>query len=77
MRVERASVLDGSIRAMEIDITPARLHEIESSFLPIQVVAPELSDAEREFIMTGITDDEWDELFLNEDDYHDEPDLED
>jgi hypothetical protein len=62
MNITRTSKVSGVTRSREIDITPEQLASWESGTL-IQNAAPHLSVSEREFIMSGITDDEWDSVF--------------
>lgn len=58
MKIERRSMLTGKVATMEIDITQ---EQYESWYwgAPIQVVMPNVSADEREFIITGITPEEW------------------
>ena len=62
MRILRTSRLSGNTSAMNIDITQAQLDAWVDGSL-IQDVMPNISADEREFIMTGITPDEWDAEF--------------
>ena len=49
---------------MEIDVTPEQLKDFYQDKLGlIHVAFPHLNANEREFILTGITSEEWDELF--------------
>ena len=57
----RTSILSGITRTKEFDITEDQYDAWRKGAL-IQNVMPHLSDDEREFIMTGITKDEWDEI---------------
>lgn len=65
MLVNRTSILSGKVREMDLDITPAQLELYEVHGVLIQEAFPELSPDEREFIMTGITPEEWD-CFMSE-----------
>ena len=65
MIITRTSPLSGKINKMDIDVSEDQLEKWKSGAL-IQMVMPNLSPSEREFIMTGITDDEWKELNSNE-----------
>ena len=47
---------------MDINITPEQINKIDSGTL-IQNVVPNLTRDEREFIISGITREEWDGLF--------------
>lgn len=66
MPITRTSVASGITRTIEMDVTPEQLARIEGTE-HIQHVLPHLSADEREFILTGITGEEWDELFKEED----------
>ena len=66
MKVTMKSALSGKENSMELDITPAQLKDWQSGTL-IQRAMPNLTANEREFLMTGITREEWDELFPDED----------
>ena len=48
---------------MDLDITSDQLDRIEAKVELIQNIVPHLSSDEREFLITGITPDEWDKLF--------------
>ena len=58
MKVKRTSIITGASRTMDIDVTLEQIVDWESGTL-IQNAMPHLSMAEREFIMTGITPEEW------------------
>ena len=63
MVIKRTSQLSGKYRERDIPgVTPKLLERWESGGL-IQNVFPFLSEDDREFIMTGITPEEWEELF--------------
>jgi len=62
MKVTKQSKLSGRVHSMELDVTDVELkrwHEGEY----IQHVFPNLNSNEREFLITGITADEWDAAF--------------
>jgi hypothetical protein len=63
MLITRKSMLSGKVNTLEIPVTQEQLDLWESGAKLIQHVMPELTDSHREFIMTGITDDEWDKTF--------------
>lgn len=44
---------------MNIPVTEEQLDDWVTNGIPIQDAMPELTDDQREFIMTGITPDEW------------------
>lgn len=66
MIIERTSELSGVTRTMEIDVCPQQIKEWEEGSL-IQDVMPNLTPDEREFIMTGITSEEWDKSVSTQD----------
>lgn len=61
MQVTRKSIITGIVRTKEIDITPEVLQRYEEGIENIQSLAPHLSENDREFIMTGMTEEEWNE----------------
>lgn len=63
MQLTRISPMSGKVNVMELPITEADLLAYEAGDLCIQDAFPQLSASQREFILTGITDDEWDKLF--------------
>jgi hypothetical protein len=62
MLINRISQVSGKEHVMDIDVTFAQMREWNNGTL-IQDAMPNLSDDEREFLMTGITPQEWEELF--------------
>ena len=62
MLIFRTSTISGKLRGMDINITPEQINKIDSGAL-IQNVVPNLTRDEREFIISGITREEWDGLF--------------
>lgn len=61
MQVTRISILTQQRHTLDLDLTPDQLAEIEQvgRFRLIQDIVPHLSPDEREFLLTGITPDEW------------------
>jgi len=54
------SALTGHVHVMEIQITPAQWKEWNSfNRRMVQDIFPHLTAEEREFLLTGITPDEW------------------
>lgn len=68
MQITRVSMMSGKTHTMEIDVTQDQLDTYYSSGEVIQNVLPHLSADEREFIMTGITPQEWAEMFKEPED---------
>lgn len=66
MLITRKSPFTGRTHSMDLDITEEQLTQWENGEL-IQNVFPNLSADECEFIMTGITPQEWNATFGEED----------
>ena len=62
MKVTRTSQATGITREMELNITDEQIMKYEKGAL-IQDAFPNLTPSEREFLMTGITEDEWNDIF--------------
>ena len=58
MQITRTSTYSGTINTQEIEATHEQLDAWRSG-VSIQVAFPHLSADEREFIMTGVTPEEW------------------
>ena len=63
MLVTRRSPFSKTENTMELDITPEQLAHYEQGNELIQNVFPDLPPEHREFIMTGITPEEWEASF--------------
>lgn len=67
MFIKRKSLVSGNEHEREIDVTIEQLTEIvRKNGRLIQDIVPHLSADDREFLMTGITPEEWDETFKDE-----------
>ena len=66
MQVTKVSSISGKTNSMELDITQAQLDLYAQGQELIQNVFPNLLPEEREFIKTGITPQEWNEMFGEE-----------
>lgn len=66
MKITRRSPVSGEINTMEIDVTEEVLDEWKLGYDLIQNLMPNLTATEREFIATGITGKEWDNIFKDE-----------
>jgi hypothetical protein len=62
MIIERRSLFSGIIRTLDLPVTEEQIEAWERGEL-IQNAMPNLTDSQREFIMTGVTDEEWDDEF--------------
>lgn len=66
MLITRISQISQTHNSMELDITYEQLDRVNNRHLSkelIQDIVPNLSKEEREFLITGITPKEWNELF--------------
>ena len=63
MLVTKKSLVSGNTSTMDIDVTDDQLARIERGVELIQNVVPHLTPDEREFLKSGITPEEWDEMF--------------
>jgi len=68
MEITRKSIFSGKESTMDLDVTEEQLIRWTHGEL-IQNVMPHLSDDEREFMMTGSTPEEWEEMFGDDDEY--------
>jgi hypothetical protein len=59
MRITKKSILTGKTRTIDLPITEAQYARYHAGAELIQDILPHLTPAEREFLMTGITDEEW------------------
>ena len=65
--VHKKSMLSGKVNSMVLPTTQGKIeYWIESGKL-IQDVMPDLNDNQREFLMSGITPREWNDMFGEED----------
>ena len=67
MQITRKSMISGNTNTMELNVTQEQLTAWESG-VHIQVAMPQLNAEEREFVKTGMTPTEWNELFGEEED---------
>jgi len=69
MLVSRKSPFTGKNNVMDLDITEEQVRALSSPGRPeIQKIAPNLSAEEREFLLTGYTDEDWKSMFSYPDD---------
>ena len=62
MQITRKSPFSSECHTREINVTEEQLADWQNGTL-IQNAMPHLSASDREFLMTGITPEEWDEEF--------------
>jgi len=65
MLITRKSLVSGITNSKELNITEEQLANYNNG-MHIQNAFPHLSADDREFILTGITGEEWNELFPEE-----------
>jgi len=65
MLITRKSMISGVTRSLDIPITHSQIQNYNEG-TTIQRAFPQLSPSEREFMMTGATDEEWDDAFGGE-----------
>jgi hypothetical protein len=63
MIIRRTSKFSGITREVELPVTVAQMGRFESGLETLQDIFPNLNVDDREFIKTGITADEWDQMF--------------
>lgn len=63
MLITRTSFISKKEHTFNLDVTPEQLFRINNTMELIQNIVPHLSPGDREFIKTGITQKEWDEMF--------------
>ena len=64
MQITRTSAITGVQRTMIIPVNPDDFLAWQEGYGNIQEVMPYLTDEHIEFILSGITADEWDEAFI-------------
>jgi hypothetical protein len=62
MEITRKSQYSGKTRTLDLPVTQAQLDDFNRG-TKVQIAFPELSADQREFILTGITHQEWEEMF--------------
>ena len=65
MKITKKSSLTGAEHTMDIDVTLEQLWRIENRTDLVQRIVPHLPPAEREFLLTGNTDEEWQLAFAD------------
>lgn len=66
MQVFRKSPFTGQMNSMVLNVTQAQIDELDSpNRRLIQQIFPNLTPAEREFIKTGYTQEDWDQMFVS------------
>lgn len=63
MWIKRKSVISGIERTRNIPVNPDDFLSWQAGLGSVQDLMPYLTDADREFILSGITEGEWDDAF--------------
>ena len=63
MQITKISQCSGKTNTMDIPITQEQYNLFQFDNRPIQKIFPFLSANEREFLLTGSTQEEWDKMF--------------
>ena len=74
MRIIRRSLVSGETNVMDLPVTQMQLQEWKNGGL-IQNVFPDLTPDQREFIQTGITPNEWQQVEQDLEEVYDEENL--
>lgn len=64
MIIKRTCPFSGEPKEMDLPVTQEQMDAFEAGN-KVQHVFPNLTASQREFILTGITDDQWDKTFNN------------
>jgi hypothetical protein len=67
IKVTKTSIISGTTRTIELPITQDQLERWQRGEDLIQNIMPDLTPDQREFIMTGVISEEWDDTFKDED----------
>lgn len=64
MKITKTSKLTGAVHTRDIAVTGEQLAELSDPKRTrlIQQICPDLSPSDREFLMTGVTDEEWESM---------------
>jgi hypothetical protein len=63
MIITNKSKVSGKVRSMDLPVTEEQMTRYNSGRFTIQDCFPNLTPDQREFIKTGITAEEWEEVF--------------
>ena len=65
LHIKKVSPLTGEINSILIDISYSQLNRIDEGVELIQHICPELSREHREFLISGISPEEWNEYMVD------------
>jgi hypothetical protein len=72
MKITRTSAFTGVVHTLDIPVTQEQLDRWQVGGVLIQRAMPNLTPDEREFLMTGVTAEEWDSVFGSSEHHHPE-----
>ena len=75
MLITRISLLTGTEHTREVPITGHQAEDLSQGRGLIQEICPNVSAEDREFLMTGITRQEWEDAFGGPLEYHDDDEI--
>ncbi len=75
MEITKVSQYSGKEHTLDLNITDEQLRRFQLGAEKVQNIFPHLTPGECEFLLTGITDEEWNELFPPEEEEGIEPHL--
>jgi len=58
MLIQKENIFTGTVRTLDLDVTKEEFENWQNGML-IQDAMPQLSEDEREFLMTGLIGEEW------------------
>jgi hypothetical protein len=67
MQITRTSLWSGMTRTLALDITPEQVALWQGGMV-IQQAMPQLSASDREFLLSGLIQSEWEEMSTEDDD---------
>jgi hypothetical protein len=70
MYIKRKSVITGIERTLSIPVNPDDYTSWQTGLGTIEELMPYLTDTDRDFILSGITPDEWDTAFVEDGDLY-------
>jgi len=59
MKIAKRSMFTGKVNEMDLDVTPEQIAAFEGGRGLVQDIFPNLTAGEREFLLNGVTPEEW------------------
>jgi hypothetical protein len=75
MLITRQSQWSGITRTLDLPVTHEQLYEWQQRGAMIQDAMPNLTAPQREFLMTGLTEEEWEQMWGKDDDNDDRKEI--